>query len=116
MHLPRLLMRPLTVLRNNRAPTAPENRGHLLWLLDTPAYRRALPDVPARVALAHAIRDREDAYVSAIGRWLRRGQDLHLLTLAVRAGAGAEEINDHLDHRRRLKPDHLHHRVRRTDR
>jgi hypothetical protein len=106
MHLPRPMMRALTALRKT-APTTAENRGHLLWLLDTPAYRRALPDVPGRVELARAIRDREDAYVSAVGRWLRRGQDLHLLTLAVRAGVDAEEINDHLDHRRRLEPDRL---------
>jgi hypothetical protein len=109
------MMRAFTVLRKT-APTAPENRGHLLWLLDTPAYRRALPDVPGRVALARAIRDREDDYVSAIGRWLRHGQDLRLLTLAVRAGADVEEINDHLDHRRRLEPDHLRRHRRRHDR
>lgn len=112
MHPLRPLARVLTVLRS-RDPHAvePEDRGHLLWLLDTPAYRRALPDVPARVAVARAIHDREDAYVSLIGRWLRRGQDLHLLTLAVRAGADAEEIEGHLDHRLRLRAPDLRRRA-----
>jgi hypothetical protein len=116
MHLPRPLLRAVTVLRNHRAhPITPENRGHLLWVLDTPAYRRALPDVPGRIALARAIRDREEAYVSAVGRWLRRGQDLHLLALAVRAGVDAEEIHDHLDHVSRLRRARLRRRVPGTD-
>jgi hypothetical protein len=112
MHLPRPLARAVTVVLHRESRTVePEDRGHLLWLLDTPAYRRALPDVPARVAVARAIHDREDAYVSLIGRWLRRGQDLHLLTLAVRAGADAEEIEGHLDHRLRLRAPDLRRRA-----
>jgi hypothetical protein len=116
MHLPRPLLRALTVLRDDRAHTVrPEDRGHLLWVLDTPAYRRALPDVPGRIAVARAIRDREEDYVSAVGRWLRRGQDLHLLALAVRAGVDAAEIHDHLDHVSRLQRARLRHRVHGAD-
>ena len=112
MHLPRPLARAVSVLGPRHHRTAdPEDRGHLLWLLDTPAYRRALPDVPGRVAVARAVRDREDPYVVAIGRWLRRGQELPLLTLAVRAGAGTDELEGHLEHRHRLRASELRRRA-----
>ena len=113
MHLPRQLARAIRILGPRRDRADPEDRGHLLWLLDTPAYRRALPDVPGRVAVARAVRDREDSYVAAIGRWLRRGQELPLLTLAVRAGAGADELEGHLAHRRRLRASELRRRTAR---
>ena len=117
MHLPRPIARAVTVIRNRNPNTLePEDRGYLLWLLDTPAYRRALPDVQGRVAVARAVRDREGSYVAAIGRWLRRGQELPLLTLAVRAGAGVEEIEGHLEHRHRLRARELRARAGRTDR
>lgn len=116
MHPLRPLARVLTVLRSRDPHSVePEDRGHLLWLLDTPAYRRALPDVPGRVAVARAVRDREDSYVAAIGRWLRRGQELPLLTLAVRAGAGVDEIEGHLDRRHRLRAPELRARAGSTE-
>lgn len=84
-----------------RAPH-PVERDDLLWLVATPDYERAIPDDQDRVALALAIRDGDDDHVTAIGNWIHTGHDLSLLTLAVRAGVSARDLDDHLHYRRRL--------------